>query len=124
MANNNVKKTNPNQLSMVKLDERIQILEAENANLREQVAELAKTNLEIMEAIHMLQGDNKRLAATDQAILKALDAFNKALADSAQAHVATTSAVMDLVQTYGKHIMGKAQYEQVMDQLRRGGAPV
>ena len=120
----NVKKTNPNQLSMVKLDERIQILEAENANLREQVGELAKTHMDMLKAIRMLQDDNKRLSATDQAILKALDAFNKALADSAQAHVATTSAVMDLIQTYGKHLMGKAQYEQVMEQLRRGGAPV
>ena len=124
MANNNVKKTNPNQLSMVKLDERIQLLEAENANLREQVAELTEMNMDMMDAIRKMQGDNNRLAATDQAILKALDAFNKALADSAQAHVATTSAVMDLVQTYGKHLMGKAQYEQVIDQLRRGGAPV
>ena len=118
------KKTNPAGLTMVKLADRIQHLEAENANLREQVAELGKANLEIMEAIRMLQGDNTRLAATDQAILKALDAFNKALTDSAQAHVATASAVMSLVQTYGKHVMGRSQYEQIMDQLRRGGAQV
>lgn len=124
MADNNVKRTNPNQLSMVKLDERIQILEGENANLREQITELSKMNLDLLEAIRKIQDDNKRLAATDQAILKALDAFNKALADSAQAHVATTSAVMDLVQTYGKHLMGKVQYERVMEQLRRGGAAV
>lgn len=118
------KKTNPAGLTMVKLDERIQLLEASNSELREQVAKLEEMNRDCLQTIRMLQDDNKRLVATDQAILKALDAFNKALTDSAQAHTATATAVMSLVQTYGKHVMGRGQYELIMDQLRKGGAPV
>ena len=62
------KKTNPAGLTMVKLADRIQHLEAENANLRDQITKLTEMNLDIMEAIHKLQDDNKRLVATDQAI--------------------------------------------------------